>query len=293
MRIQDVEVGELLTETEYTRIYSGKKDDGESVIFKIAKTFDENWALSEEINQFCNFERKVELLKDFNQTSYSPNPYKFLFVKLESFKKELSQYDRLVAIYSTRGIKLENLVALPKLYEKVEIDLQTSSWILGRILKWFFFQEITYHEEIKNGETKEYACYDIKSDTKYPKWDPESFLICAEEHRLMYYSSPLDYDKAGENIESHDEKPTYYVPKLIKPIIKYIRDWTVIEKPTKKEQQFLKVFDTISKAKSFYHAYVDYYTAVRETWSISIYPFTYRSRGSTTWEQKESEIPQL
>lgn len=205
LRVKNIEVWNRIGEASKFRIYSGKTDNGEQVILKVAKKFEDGDILAEEASKFNilrTFETQVSLLQ--KQQGHTNSHYDWLFANLNSSFMEPTQGDRRINVFMIPDIDLNKLIPLTKLHDKIEIDVRTSAWILGRFLKFYSFFELL-------------AASEDDSVAKYPLFSPDDYLIGPENHRLIYYNFSGDM----ADVVAFD---------FVKAITKFVLDWTVIKR---------------------------------------------------------------
>ena len=256
LRVKNIEVGNRIGEASKFRIYSGKTDNDEQVILKVAKTFEDGDILSEEASKFNilrTFETQVALLQE--QQGRTSSHYDWLFANLSSSFMEPTQEDRRINVFTIPDIDLSKLIPLTKLHSEIEIDARTSVWILGRFLKFYsFFELLTASEN--------------NSTPRYPLFSPDDYLIGPEKPRLIYYNFSGDIADA-------------VAFDFVKAVAKFVLDWSIIgDDPT--EQKYLELLKDFSEhgRDSFEEAHGDLYKLVEELWGIQYHPFTYRDRNT-------------
>ena len=201
LKVRDIEVGACIGDAPKFRIYHGTKEDGQSVILKVAKTFEDGRALTEEAAKFTilqSFEYSVAMLEERQGSGNSH--YDWLFAKLYLSFMEPSQGNRRINVYTMPEISLDELVPLTKLCNTVEIDARTSVWILGRLFKFYGFFELL-------------ATDDGDSFVRYPVFSPDDYLIGPEKHRLIYYNFS-------------DEMPAVMANDFVRAITRFMVEWT-------------------------------------------------------------------
>ena len=298
----EVDTSKLLTETEHAHIYLAQKGE-KTVIFKIAKTFDDNEALMAEAHNFEFFMNAIEFSEEhrIEERKKSPSKYDLLFTKLEETFLAETQYDRRVNILSVRDADINEFALLTDLQSRVKIDLRTSAWVMGRLLKWILFHDALHRMSIE--------AHRDESDIAYREWidfDPKDWLICPNQNRLVRFSG---------NVTSCDE-----FRDVVKKMADFVYNWTEAEKPSKNEADYIRFLKelknrgwydwfwtkrfwkkeaTVEELEEKYseldfeETHDKFYEIVSATWGISYYPFTYREINSNTWEKKENPIMQL
>ena len=252
-------MGARIGEAPKFRVYLGKKTDGQSVILKVAKTFEDGDALAEEAGKFNTYHAAGEQIAKFEMEHRAMNShYDWLFARLESSFMEPSQQDRRINVFSTPDVELSELVPLTKLQRETEIDTQTSVWILGRLFKFYSFFELMAEDD--------------SSFANYPVFSPDNYLISPKKHRLIYYN----YSGAIEDVWAND---------FVKATAKFILSWVIGRGGTDDMEYFelLRDFSEYGR-EEFEVAHGDLYAFVKECWGISYYPFTYRERGTDVWQ---------
>lgn len=260
LRVKNIEVRNRIGEASKFRIYSGKTDNGEQVILKVAKAFEHGDILAEEASKFNilrTFETQVALLQE--QEGHINSHYDWLFANLNSSFMEPTQGDRRINVFTIPDIDLSKLIPLTKLHCEIEIDARTTVWILGRFLKFYSFFELL-------------AAFEEKPITRYPLFSPDDYLIGPEEHRLVYYNFTGDM----ADVVAFD---------FVKAIAKFILNWAIIgDNPA--EQKYLELLKDFSEygRDSFEEAHGDLYRVIEELWGIQYHPFTYRDRNTIIWK---------
>ena len=285
MTIKDIEVGSRFGETSKFRVYHGTMiDSRQPVIVKVAKTFEDGDVLAEEAAKFTRMRIFADELKKLEQKAKNKDSgYGLLFANLEASFLEATQDDRRVNVFSIPEIEPEKLIPLPKLRDKLVIDLRTSAWILGRLFKFYSFFELQAEED------------DIPF-ARYPTFLPSDFLIAPREHRLIYYNFS-------------DEEWDVVAFETIKPIVSFISDWCEpkIEDVRSGGEYYIPFFKGDKTATemhdyltmlerfktkgcySFSNAHKEFYKTIEELWGIEYYPFTYHSSKTTSWHTIKEE----
>lgn len=260
-KVRNIEIGNRIGEASKFRIYSGKTDEGEQVILKVAKTFEDGDILAVEAGKFNilkTFEAQVALLQK-EQGCPRNSHYDWLFANLTSSFMEPTQGDRRINVFTIPDIDLSKLIPLTKLHGEIEIDTRTSIWIIGRFLKLYsFFELLTASKD--------------DPVTRYPLFSPDDYLIGPEKHRLIYYNFSGDM----ADVVAFD---------FVKAVAKFILSWTVIGDNSAEQRYFdlLKNFSEYGR-NSFEEAHGDLYKLVEELWGIQYHPFTYRDRNTIIWK---------
>lgn len=294
LQIRDYTILQPLDEAKHSKNYLARDGDGESVILKISKTFDDNHMLLQEARNFRLYSEVAELYDgddDCDERGSSPSKYDLLFAKLEETFLEESQHDRRINIFSIRDINYNDLVPLSELHEKVKIDLRTSSWILGRLLKWYAFQAEVHRFMEENEKQFTY----VSKEPEYYNFDPKDFLICPAKSRLIFYNGFTT--KWSLNGWSNNS------PKIIS---QYILDWVKTEKVKDAEKDYLKALHELVEkntltCRQFNYEEKDYesilneiYKIISNSFGISYYPFTYCDKDDPkTWKKIEDTVEQL
>ena len=113
MKVKDIEVGTRIGESSKFRIYLGKKADGQSVILKVAKTFEDGVVLAKESAKLYQMSLLADEIETFEKKGGVPGTsYNWLFAKIETSFMEPTQDDRrimsCVTIAETPGGQVEN-----------------------------------------------------------------------------------------------------------------------------------------------------------------------------------------
>lgn len=260
MKVRDIEVGSRIGESSRFRIYLGKRDDEQSVIFKIAKTFEDGDVLANEASKFNAFRAFAEQIAQFEKAQNKKlSHYDWLFANLESSFLESTQGYRRVNVFTTPDTDVSKLTPLTKLRDEVEIDVRTSVWILGRFFKIYAFFELMK----------------IGSDailTRYPLFSPDDYLIGPERHRLIYYNYSGEF-------------PDVVATDSVKEVVNFMLEWIVVEDDATALNYYrlLKDFAKYGRG-TFEDAHRELYDYVRSHWGIKYHPFTYRERGTVVWK---------
>lgn len=245
------------------RVYLGTQDDGQPVILKVAKTFDDGDVLVTEASRFNGLAALINQVAECESIRNRQNShYDWLFAHLQSSFMEPSQDDRRINVYTTPGAPLAELVPLTKLHASVEIDPRTSVWLLGRFFKLYGFYELK-------------AVVENLSFASYPQFSPDDYLVGPERHNLVCYN----LSKSLDDVVAYD---------FVATIAEFMLNWTVTTDDPKEQayQDLLQDLAKYGRAK-FGQAHRDLYTLVRELWGIEYHPFTYRDRGAAFWRHIE------
>lgn len=256
-KIRDIEIKNLIGQSSKFRVYLGHRDDGQKVIVKIAKTFDNNNILAKDAKVFNSLKAFESHLRDLSD-QHNVN-YNLLFAQLLSSSMEPSQDDRRINVFLLPEIDLDTVMPLAKLSAQMEIDARSSVWIIGRLLKFYGIFEL-----MKTANDAD-AC-------NYPIFNSGDYFIGPEVHRLIYY-----------NVS--DEITDAYATDIIKMISKYMLSWMVFD-DTVENQKYANLLEDFSKygRDTASKAHKDLYDLVREVWGIHYYPFTYRTKDSIDWK---------
>ena len=262
LKVRDIEVGRRIGESSKFRIYLGKTPSEQSVILKVAKTFEDGDVLALEAGEFnilyvfseqiAKFERKAGL---------ESARYDLLFANLIASFLEPTQDDRRINVFAMPEIDVSELIPLTKLSSTVEIDARTSVWILGRLFKFYSFFELI-------------AADGDNPISRYPFFSPDDYMIGPEKHRIIYYNFTGDLaDVVAYN--------------YVRAVASFVFNWTVFNNdPIEQEyRNLLKDFVEVGR-DSFEQAHKELYDLVKKIWGISYYPFTYRDCGSMVWNKK-------
>lgn len=264
VKVRDVEVENIIGESSKFRVYSGRRDDGQKVIVKVARTFEDGAKLAEDAKQFTLLKNFESYLRNLSETTAESASYNLLFARLESSFLEETQKDRRINIFTIPDADLDLIVPLPKLSSSVEIDSRTSVWIIGRLFKFYGMFELMREAD---GED---AC-------SYPVFNFGDYLIGPKTHRLVYYNFS-------------DEVYDIYATSGIKSIAKYILDWTSFDDSDEDKQYKALLEDMMTNGrKTAAEAHHDLYALVRDLWGYKYYPFTYRAKGTLEWKSMNKE----
>ena len=259
MKIRKYDVGELIGEAPKFRIYLGN-DNAKQVVIKVAKTFEDGDALAEEASWFRVLHAFIAQVADMQMTSNGTSSrYEWLFANLTSSFLEPSQQDRRINILEVVDTDFSQLIPLPKLRNKTQIDVRTSIWILGRFLKIYSFYELL-------------AVSGDNPVIQYVEFSPGDYLIGPEKHRLIYYNhSGTVVDVVANN--------------YVKAITKFILEWVVIENDIaeQKYRQLLEAF-VVNGRETCEEAHAELYQLVQKLWGIQYHPFTYRDHDTSKWK---------
>ena len=265
MKVKDIEVGTRIGESSKFRIYLGKKADGQSVILKVAKTFEDGVVLAKESAKLYQMSLLADEIETFEKKGGVPGTsYNWLFAKIETSFMEPTQDDRRINVLTMPDIDLSELTPLAKLHANVTIDARTSVWIMGRFFKLYGFFELI-------------AAGGDSPIVRYPIFSPDDYLVSPEKHRLVYYNFTDDI----ADVVAYD---------FVKSIAKFMLEWIELEGDSHEHEYYQLVKDFSEHGRdSFELAHKDLYDLVKKLWGISYYPFTYRERGTVAWKRKGSK----
>lgn len=263
--VRGVEVDKLIGESSKFRVYIGHMNDGKQAILKVAKTFEDGKVLVEDarvLNELKNFE--LHLRETMQAPCADAANYDLLFAKLMSSSMEESQQDRRINIMTIPETDLDSITPMSKLTAQTEVDVRSSIWVLGRLLKFYGLFEIM---RVANNDD---AC-------KYPKFSENDYLIGPRHHRVVYYNY------SGEIYD-------VYAKEIVSKITQSILGWTVFDgsQESLRYQSLLASFANDGRQTAA-EAHKELYDLVRELWGIGYWPFTYRQRGTTMWKNIEEE----
>ena len=140
MKVRNIEVGRRIGESSKFRIYLGKTPSEQSVILKVAKTFEDGDILASEAGEFNILYVFSEQIAEFERKAGLESArYDLLFANLIASFIEPTQDDRRINVFAMPEIDVSELIPLTKLSSTVEIDARTSVWILGRLFKFYSF----------------------------------------------------------------------------------------------------------------------------------------------------------
>lgn len=277
MKVRNYEVGKLIGESSKIRIYLGKTEENETVIIKVAKTFEDGDLLAREASDFNllrAFEGEVSRLQqELKGTAYSH--YDWLFAQILNSFMEPSQDDRRINVYRVLDVDVERLTPLVKLHEETMIDYRSGIWMLGRLFKLYGFYELL-------------ALSGDNPVVHYPIFNPGDYLIAPREHRLVYYN----YSGSIDDVVAYDS---------VKSIAKFLwEDWMISSsdedseeskrdegsEESKRDEKFSKLMESFATEgrESFEEAHRELYRFVGEHYGIRYHPFTYRKRGSAIYD---------
>ena len=263
--VQGITVEKRIAEAEKFRVYLGTKADGQKVILKVAKTFEDNNWLATEASWFellRHFTDKVDWFEDVSHREKSH--YDWLLAKLDKSFMEPSQDDRRINVYVMPNADLDSLVSLRKLYDQTEIDARSSAWIIGRLFKLYSMFELI-------------AADSENLISNYPLFSLGNFFIGPEKHNLICYNFSGDM-------------PDVLATEFIKAIAKDILGWVVVEDDPS-EQKYYELLEDFSEhgRETFRDAHRDLYLRIGGLWGHKYHPFTYRNRGTATWKTIKEE----
>ena len=265
LKVRNFEVEKLVGESKKLRIYTGKSDNGDSVILKVAKTYEDGSILTKEAGKFTALQAFADKIDKFETKRGGDKAhYDWLFAKLIASFMEPTQNDRQINVFTTPDINLGKLVPLAKLHKLTEIDARSSVWILGRLFKFYSLFELIAADE-------------FSSIAKYPAFSPGNFLIGPDRHRVIYYNFTEDIaDVVATN--------------FVKAIADIFIDWVVIEDDLFDRQLYELIEDFSAHGRNtFMEAHGDLYELVEQLWGIQYHPFTYRDRNTTIWKTIKEE----
>lgn len=264
LKVRNYEVGKLIGEASKFRIYLGNDDD-KQVVMKVAKTFEDGDSLAQEASWFNVLRAFIAQVTEMQEKSgEASSHYEWLFANLLSSFLEPSQKDRRINIFEVADTDFGQLIPLPKLRTKTEVDARTSVWILGRLLKIYSFYELL-------------AVSGDNPVIRYANFSPGDYLIGPERHRLIYYNhSGAMADVVATN--------------CVKAIAQFISEWVVIENdPAEQEYyQLLEDFATNGRV-TCEEAHAELYQLIGELWGIQYHPFTYRDQDTSRWKTMNEE----
>lgn len=260
MKVRNIEVEECIGESSKFRIYHGKTDEKQKVILKVAKTFEDNDVLSTEAGFFKLLEVFAQNIAKFEEKKENNSHYDWLFAKLKTSFFESTQDDRIINVFEAPDIELDELVPLPKICSKTQIDARTSVWILGRFLKFYSFFELM-------------AASGDNPVIRYPIFSPDDYLISPQHHRLVYYNFSGDVS----DIMAND---------YVKSIVDFIIDWVTIDENDPLEKEYLDLLKDFSEygRTMCEEAHKELYQLVDRLWGIKYHPFTYREKDTMIWK---------
>ena len=257
-KVRDIEIGRLFGKSERVHIYLGTKAQ-EPVILKVAATIDDNDVITDESSFFNVLDNKITEIDELqSRIGEKLAHYGWLFTKPIDLFMEETQGNRYISVYAIPEIKPEDITSMTKLCNNVEIDVRTSVWIIGRLLKIYGFFELMSLED--------------SNVTKYPQFSADSYLIDPKHHRVLFYNCP---SKVYEDVTASD---------YIKAISNFMLGWVCAnDDPDEQEYvELLKDFAEKGRGKAS-EAHTELYDLVKEKWGIQYYPFTYRDHGAALW----------
>lgn len=264
LKVRNYEVGKLIGEAPKFRIYLGNDGD-KQVVIKVAKTFEDGDSLAEEASWFNVLRAFITQVTEMQKKSgEASSHYEWLFANLLSSFLEPSQKDRRINIFEVVDTDFGQLMPLPKLHTKTEVDARTSVWILGRLLKIYSFYELL-------------AVSGDNPVIRYANFSPGDYLIGPARHRLIYYNhSGAMVDVVANN--------------YVKAIAKFISEWVAIENnPAEQDYyQLLEDFATNGRA-TCEEAHTELYQLIEGLWGIQYHPFTYRDQETIGWKTMNEE----
>lgn len=264
MKVRNYEVGKLIGEASKFRIYLGN-DDGKQVVMKVAKTFADGDSLAEEAGWFNLLRAFIAQVTRMQEKSGEANShYEWLFANLLSSFLEPSQKDRRINIFEVVDTDFGQLIPLPKLRIKTEIDARTSVWILGRFLKIYSFYELL-------------AASDDNPIIRYANFSPGDYLIGPERHRLIYYN----HSGAMADVVANN---------YVKAIAQFILEWVLIENDPAEQAYYQLLEDFAASGRTTCEeAHAELYQLIGELWGIQYHPFTYRDQDTGRWKTMKEE----
>lgn len=264
MKVRNYEVGKLIGEASKFRIYLGNDGDRE-VVMKVAKTFEDGDCLAEEASWFNILRAFIAQVTDMQEKSGEMSShYEWLFARLLSSFLEPSQKDRRISIFEVVDTNFGQLIPLPKLRTKTEIDARTSVWILGRLLKIYSFYELL-------------AVSGDNPVIRYANFSPGDYLIGPERHRLIYYNHS---GAMADVVANH----------YVKAIAQFILEWIAIDNDPAEQEYHRLLEDFVTNGRATCEeAHAELYRLVGGLWGIQYYPFTYRDQGTSRWRTMKEE----
>ena len=253
VEFKGIKIGNKIGETSKFRIYTGEKDE-ETIIVKVAKTFEDGEVLQREAAKFTELNSQITHI---NTLAGPEAGYELLLASIDGSFLEPTQGDRRINIFSSSpNVSMDKLVPLPKLYNSTVIDARTSVWILGRLYKFYNLFELVRS---------------INSDdaVKYPLFSSGDYLISPEYHRVVYYNF------SGEIEDS-------LATNFVKAVTRFIRTW--VDEDSDKE--YLNLLDELTNdgRDTFEQAHQELYKLVEKLWGIGYYPFTYKDKGTNYYK---------
>jgi len=266
VKVRDIEIMKCIGEAQKFRIYFGKKDDGQQVILKVAKTFEDNHILGADAGEFNilkTFESQISSLQE--KEGHENSHYDWLFADILASFMEPTQNDRRINVFTIPEIELGKLMPVARLQAGTEIDARTSVWILGRFFKFYGFFELLAESE-------------DSSVVKYPLFSPDDYFIGPEQHRLIYYN----FSGEIKDVIASD---------FVRAIAKFILSWVVIDESSEEEKEYLELLEDFSEngRRSFGVAHSDLYGLIEDLWGFHYHPFTYRDRNTVAWKSIKEE----
>lgn len=291
MVVRDIKIGRLVGESDNFRIYLGtdaqktlqpdptktleeiveanstvgKEDTSPpNVILKVAKTFEDNDALTAEITPFRMMQYLAEEIADFEQEKPKKSHYDWLFASLKDSFLEPSQEHRRISIFEVQDATLDQLTPLSKLSRDTEIDVRTAIWILGRLLKFYSFLELL--EFTTDGSREEIL-------VNYPTFSPDDYLIGPERHRLIFYN----FSDYVEDCVAYD---------FVRSIANFIYSWVSLDTDDDAEKQYLSLFADFAEngRRTAEIAHKELYQLVESLGGVHYHPFTYRKKHTLLWK---------
>lgn len=260
------EVGDKLAEAKACRIYLCKDNAGRQLLLIIAKTVGQNGYAS----------RAAYILKllaeksDFYEAEYSQQPepkgakvhYDWLFPELVDNFVCQEQGGRQVNILALRDVEVSKVFPLAKLHEREErVDLKTSAWIIGRLLKLLTFA----HEQgvfVKNLTEHDILIGPERHNMTLLLWDEAELF----EGKVPADTSRQDITSAaklalrilgcdGEGNYSHSGYAEDEGGEYFKEYLELIRDMAA------------------GKRQTAYMAFKEFYELIKQTWGRQYHPW--------------------
>ena len=246
------------------RVYLGKTEKEEPIILKVATTFENGDVLAKEASKFNLMRASEADIRKFESAKKRDSHYDWLFAKLINSFMEPSQGDRRINVFAMPDADLAELTPLAKLSNTVEIDVRTSIWIFGRLLKFYGFFELI----AENGDIP---------FAQYPVFSPDDYFIGPQNHRLIYYNFIDDVNDA-------------VAFDFVKTIANFIDNWVVIDENDENEKEYKRLLkDYVKRGRqTFELAHGELYRLVERLFGRKYHPFTYRDKGTITWKVMEN-----
>lgn len=240
------EVCSKIAEAPTYRLYVAK-EDSKDLLLRVPLDLDGNGNLEREaflLDYLSKMSAEYEMeYADTNPGTAKKLLYNWLFPAIvDSFVSE-DQGGRRVNILALSGAEVAHVAPLVKLKAREKIDVKTSAWILGRLLK------------LQGFANEVGVDYDFSSD---------EVLLDPKNHKVIYLGWA-----AARMDDDVDPRPN------IRAAAQSILDWTAAN-GTADEDQYLELVRDLAKSgrRTALEAHQDFYALIRSLWGSQYHPYT-------------------